>query len=171
MIGSVHIEVLLAATYAIFLFGAAKGLEWFGRYSHRRSGQFRLSGFTYHKHLDAWQCPTGHHLLRQLDHPHARRVRYRAPAHICNGCPYKANCTDSDDGREIELAAASWVESESGKFHRGLGFVLLVLASMILIAEYIRHHTGADAMILGANFSAIALFTLRHLRQGLTKPL
>jgi hypothetical protein len=165
----VHAEVILAAAYAIFLFVAAKGLEWFGRHSHRRSGQFRVAGFTYHKHLDAWQCPEGHHLQRLMDHPHARRVRYRAPAHICNGCPYKANCTDSDDGREIELSAISWVETEAGRFHRGLGFVLLVLAGLILLVEWIRFPSGVDAAVLSTNFAIVALSVVHHLRAGVTR--
>ena len=32
-------------------------------------------------------------------------MRYRAKAHICNGCPRKGACTDSDHGREIVAAA------------------------------------------------------------------
>ena len=67
MIGPLHIEIALAAGYAGFLIVVASGLEWFGRHSHRRSGQFRTAGFKYHGHLDVWECPCGHHL-----HPHYR---------------------------------------------------------------------------------------------------
>ncbi len=167
MIGNLHVEVVLAVAYVFFLFVAGKGLEWFGRHAHRRSGQFRTAGFTYHRHLDAWQCPTGHHLHRQMDHPEKKRVRYRAPAHICNGCPYKANCTDSDDGRELEFTTVSWIDSESGRFHRGLSLILLVLAGFILTVEMVRFPSGPDALLLGSCLSLVALATAGRFRRFL----
>lgn len=162
--GQVHIEVILAALYAVFLYGTGKGLEWFGRHSHRRSGQFRTAGFTYHRHLDAWQCPTGHHLHRVMDHPHRRRTRYRAPAHVCNGCPYRANCTDSTEGREIEVSHLSWIETESGRFHGGLSFVLLVLAAFLLTVEWWRFPSPGDRLLLGGNLAVVLLVANRRIR-------
>lgn len=159
-----HAEVALAAAYALFLFAAGKVLEWFGRHSHARSGQFRTAGFTYQRHLDAWRCPTGHHLQRQMDPPPARRVRYRAAAHVCNGCPYKANCTDSDEGRELEFTTLGWIESESGRFHRGLGCVLWVLAAFILLVEMVRFRSGTEAVVLRTEFALAAALIVRRLR-------
>ena len=62
-------------------------------------------GFTYDETHDHWECPEGQHLWpHEFDHER-RLVRYRAKAHICNGCPRKEACTDSDRGREIVTAA------------------------------------------------------------------
>ncbi len=150
MIGPLHIEVLLAAGYALFLLLVAAGLEWFGRHSHRRSGQFRTAGFKYHQHLDLWECPCGHHL-----HPHYRDpvrgvVRYRAPAHTCNACLKKPDCTDSDQGREIVHSTGSWLETQTGRFHRGMSLALLLLAALVLLAEIIRHHQRTELLLLAA---------------------
>jgi hypothetical protein len=150
MIGSLHIEMALAAGYAGFLIVVASGLEWFGRHSHRRSGQFRTAGFKYHGHLDVWECPCAHHL-----HPHYRDpvhevVRYRAPAHTCNACARKSDCTDSEHGREIIHSSKSWIETQAGKFYRVLSLTLLFLAALILIAEMFRYPTLADVLLPGS---------------------
>ena len=142
MIGNLHPEVLLAAGYALFLMLVALGLEWFGRHSHRRSGQFRTAGFKYHGHLDVWECPCGHHLHRHYHDPARGIVRYRAPAHTCNACAKKPDCTDSDQGREIAHSSLAWVASEAGRFHRGISLALLVLAAFILTVEMFRHETA-----------------------------
>ena len=94
-------EVLLAAGYAGLLVTGAFVLEWLSAHTHRRSLRYRTAGFTYDETQDHWECPEGEHLWpHEFDHER-RLVRYRAKAHICNGCPRKAACTDSDRGREI----------------------------------------------------------------------
>ncbi len=55
--------VFLAAGYALFLLAIAGGLELLARNSHNHSQRFRTAGFTYHKHLDVWECSPGQHLL------------------------------------------------------------------------------------------------------------
>ena len=76
-------------------------LEWLSAHTHRRALRFRTAGFAYDETHDHWVCPEGEHLWpHEFDHER-RLVRYRAKAHICNGCPRKAQCTDSDRGREI----------------------------------------------------------------------
>ena len=142
MIGSLHIEVALAAGYAGFLMVAAVRLEWFGRHSHRRSGQFRTAGFKYHGHLDVWECPCGHHLHPHYRDPVREVVRYRAPAHTCNACARKNNCPNAPSaaGRSSTLLNP-WIETQAGKFHRVLSLTLLFLAALILIAEMFRYPT------------------------------
>jgi len=133
-------EVLVVAGYAAFLVVAAAGLEALARHSHRRSEQFHVTGFQYRRELDLWECPTGHQLHRSDTDSERRIVRYRAPSHVCNTCPVKATCTDSDEGREIERHLDSWLTSEIRRFHRGVSLGLLLLAALILAAETIRHH-------------------------------
>ena len=161
MIGSLHIEVALAAGYAGFLMVVAAGLEWFGRHSHQRSGQFRTAGFKYHGHLDVWECPCGHHLHPHYRDPVREVVRYRAPAHTCNACARKNDCTDSERGREIIQSSESWIETQAGKFHRVLSLTLLFLAALILIAEMFRHPTLSEVLLPG---SVLALVLTRGLR-------
>ena len=160
MIGPLHIEVALAVGYAGFLMVLAAGLEWFGRHSHRRSGQFRTAGFKYHGHLDVWECPCGHHLHPHYRDPVREVVRYRAPAHTCNACARKNDCTDSEHGREIIHSSESWIETQAGKFHRVLSLTLLFLAALILIAEMFRYPTLPEVLLPG---SVLALVLTRGL--------
>jgi hypothetical protein len=150
MIGPMHIEVALAAGYAGFLIVVASGLEWFGRHSHRRSGQFRTAGFKYHGHLDVWECPRGYHLHPHYRDPVREIVRYRAPAHTCNACARKNDCTDSQHGREIIHSFESWIETHTGKFYRVLSLTLLFLAVLILIAELFRYPTLPEVLLPGS---------------------
>jgi hypothetical protein len=77
-------------------------------------------------------------------------VRYRAPAHTCNACARKSDCTDSDHGREIIHSFESWIETEAGKFYRVLSLTLLFLAALILIAEMFRYPTLPEVLLPGS---------------------
>jgi 4-amino-4-deoxy-L-arabinose transferase-like glycosyltransferase len=140
-------ETFLVAGYAGFLLGAAVLLEWLSAHTHRRSLRYRTAGFTYHEQHDHWECPEGQHLWpHEFDHEQ-RLVRYRAKAHICNGCPRKEACTDSDHGREIVRPLDPWPHSEAGRFHRGLSLMLVVLAVLVIIVGAVRDHSADDAAL------------------------
>ena len=160
MIGPLHVEVALGVGYAGFLLLVAAGLEWFGRHSHRRSGQFRTAGFKYHGQLDIWECPCGHHLHPHYRDPVREVVRYRAPAHTCNACARKNDCTDSGQGREIIHSSESWIETQAGKFHRVLSLTLLFLATLIVFAEIFRYPAFPEVLFPG---SVLALILTRGL--------
>jgi hypothetical protein len=144
-------EVLLALGYAGALVLGALVLEWLSAHTHRRSLRWRTAGFTFVAEHDHWVCPEGEHLWpHEFDHER-RLVRYRAKAHVCNGCPSKAACTDSADGREIVRPLDPWPHSEAGRFHRVIALLMLVLALLVLAAAGVRHHTPAEsAALLGA---------------------
>jgi hypothetical protein len=147
-------ELLLAAGYAGFLLVAAVLLEWLSAHTHRRSLRYRTAGFTYHEQHDHWECPEGQHLWpHEFDHER-RLVRYRAKAHICNGCPSKAACTDSDRGREVVRPLDPWPHSEAGRFHRGLSLMLVALALLVIAVTGIRHHEGAELALVAALLGA-----------------
>ena len=148
MIHGVHIEVILAGGYALLLVGVAAILEWLARHSHRRSEHYRNSGFVYKQKLDVWECPTGHHLTREQTDFERKIALYRAPAHKCNACHCKKDCTDSGDGRVLESRLDSWLQSELRRFHRGVSLTLLALAVLILAAEMMRITTCANGFCL-----------------------
>ena len=84
-------------------------------------------------------------------------MRYRAKAHVCNGCPRKGACTDSDHGREIVRPLDPWPHSEAGRFHRVIALLMVVLALLIVAVEAARHHAAPDLALLGAVLAAGAL--------------
>ena len=147
-------EVVLVSGYAAFLLAAALVIEWLSAHTHRRSLRYRTAGFSYNEQHDHWLCPEGQHLWpHEFDHER-RLVRYRAKAHICNGCPLKEACTDSELGREIVRPLDPWPHSEAGRFHRGLSLMLVVLAALVVIVGAVRNHGSGDAALL------LALLTL-----------
>lgn len=151
---SIHPEVFLAAGYAVFLLGVSIGLDLLARHSHNRSEHYRTAGFTYHPTHDAWICPEDQSLLRsEIDHKR-RLIRYRGRSQICNHCPAKTDCTDSDEGREVVRAMDSWPHSEAGRFHRGISLSMTCITALILAAELVRNHAPAEALILGAALAA-----------------
>jgi hypothetical protein len=158
VIWGVHAEVLIAGGYSLFLAGAALVLELLARHSHRRTMSIELAGFQYHHEHDAWECPTGQHLMRIETNHQWGVARYRAPAHICNCCGIKKNCTDSDEGRLIERPLESWIDSEIRRFHRGVSMALLVLAAVILAAEIFLVHRGTDRLLLAGVLAPIGAF-------------
>jgi hypothetical protein len=144
------LEVLFAGGYAAFLLVAAATIEWLSAHTHRRSLRYRTAGFTYDEQHDHWQCPEGQQLWpAEFDHER-RLVRYRAKAHICNGCPRKDACTDSDHGREIVQPLDAWPHSEAGRFHRGVSLLLAVLAVLVLVVGAVRNHAPSEVAALAA---------------------
>ena len=162
MIHGINIEVILAGGYALLLVGVAVILEFVARHAHHRSEHFRNSGFTYKKQLDVWQCPTGHHLTREQTDFERKIAQYRAPAHKCNVCHCKKDCTDSDDGRVLESRLDAWLQSELNRFHRGISLALLLLAVLILAAEMFEYRAARDWMVLVVLLLPIVLTGSRY---------
>ena len=142
------VEVLLGAGYAIFLVLVAAALELLARHSHQRTQGVHTVGFSYRADLDIWKCPNGKHLYRVEVIRESTVVRYRGLAHQCNSCPIKDRCTDSDDGRVIEVQHGSWLQSELRNFHRGLSLTLLLLADLILVVTILRQNNTRDRLLL-----------------------
>jgi hypothetical protein len=142
----IPVEALLAGGYAVFLAVAATVLELVARHAHRRSQALPTTGFTYHRKLDVWICPTGQYLHRTHNHDEPTVLRYRADARRCNECPVKHRCTNSDDGRVVEHYPDSWLHSGLRQFHRGLSLTLLALAFLVLVLEVFRQ-SGLRAQI------------------------
>jgi len=156
------VEVFLAAGYAAFLLCLAVGLDLLARHSHARSMRYRNAGFTYHPAHDAWICPEDQILTRTETDHELRLVRYRARPQICNHCPAKSECTDSEHGREVARPMDPWPHSEAGRFHRGISLCVALIAGLILAAETLRHHDPPELAVLGVALVVVAL-TLRHL--------
>jgi len=163
-------ETVAATAYAAFLVVCALGLDALGRHTHERSGRFRTQGFSYDAGLDLWVCPEGEQLRAfAIDHRH-RVARYRARPMICNACPAKDGCTDSEEGREIVRPMDPWPHSEAGRFHRGISVVLLGLASVIALAGIFLNPSLPDLILLGAMLTVSVLVGLRMSRAFAAMP-
>ena len=160
-----HPEALMAIGYSLFLACVAAILEILARHTHHRAEQYRVMGFKYHQHLDVWECPTGQHLHRSDRNQERRVARYRAHAHVCNGCCIKHQCTDSNEGREIVRTSFSWLETEVGRFHRGISIALLLLAQFILGIELLRFPALTDRWVLGTVLAPLTLCWLKLIRR------
>ena len=158
---SVHTEVLLAAGYALFLAVVAICLERLGRHTHQRSRQYQTAGFSYHQHLNVWECPAGQYLKLWAFDSQRRIAQYRAEAKSCNSCALKKHCTDSDDGRKLEHHPDSWLQSEIRRFHRGISLALLFLAGLILALEITLQTTATDLAVLLITIVPVALVATR----------
>jgi hypothetical protein len=160
-------EALMAVGYGLLLAAGAGALEWLSAHTHRRSLRYRTAGFRYEEQHDHWVCPEGQHLWPHEFDQERRLLRYRAKAHICNGCPSKDGCTDSDEGREIVRPLDPWPHSEAGRFHRGVSLMLVLLAAFVLMVGLARNHEPAEAAVLAAALvlcAAVGRWLLRDFR-------
>ena len=67
-----------------------------------RSHQFYpLERFRYDPERDLFVCPQGQELHLQARIESQQHFRYRAEPAICNGCPVKHECTQSQSGRTV----------------------------------------------------------------------
>jgi hypothetical protein len=151
----------MAVGYAAFLLGLALSLDFVAHRSHVRSERYRTAGFSYYHTHDAWVCPEDQVLQRSETDHERRLVRYRGRPQICNHCPAKSDCTDSDDGREVVRAMDPWPHSEAGRFHRGISLAVVLIAAPILAVEALRNHAPLELAVLGAAFLVVALTAWR----------
>lgn len=159
---SIHIEVLLASGYALFLVGVAACLEKLGRHTHQRSRQYQTAGFTYHLHINMWECPAGQYLKLWAFDSQRQVAQYRAEAKSCNSCALKRNCTDSEDGRTLDHHPLdSWLQSEVRRFHRGISLALVFLAGLILLVEMTLQTATADLAVLLCVMVPVAIMAAR----------
>jgi hypothetical protein len=168
-VSGIATESLLAAGYGLFLALAALVLDALARHSHRRSELYRTAGFTYHKQADAWDCPEGERLHRVGTDLEARLARYRARAPVCNACPRKNDCTDSDRGREVSRALDPWPHSEAGHFHRGIAVAMVGFGMLVICAGVALHHDASDLAVLVSALllsSALGLYLLADFRSA-----
>jgi hypothetical protein len=166
---SVAVESLLAAGYALFLCLVALGLDTLAKHSHRRSELYQTAGFSFHEHLDAWECPEGEKLHRIETDMQMRVARYRARAQVCNSCPRKADCTDSDEGRQVTRTLDPWPHSEAGRFHRVIAIAIVSFGLLVLGAGAALHHGAGDLAVLGGALlvsAAVGLYLLADLRRA-----
>jgi len=76
---------------------------------------FGPAKFTYDAAHDRYVCPQGQSLLPFHTEYKTEKVEYRADAATCNACPLKAQCTPSDQGRQVHRSFhASYLERVKG---------------------------------------------------------
>ncbi len=168
---AVATESLLAAGYGVFLALVALAIDALARHSHRRSELYRTGGFTYQAHLDAWECPEGERLHRIETDLQRRLARYGARAHVCNACPRKPDCTDSDTGREVTRMLDPWPHSEAGRFHRVIALAIVGFGLLVIGAGAALNHRAGDLAVLGAALlvsTIVGLYLLADLRSAPT---
>jgi hypothetical protein len=162
-------ESLLAAGYGLFLAFVALGIDALARHSHHRSELYRTAGFIYHHQTDSWECPEGERLHRVETDGRHRLARYRAAAHVCNSCPRKGDCTDSDTGREVTRAIDPWPHSEAGRFHRTIAIAIVCFGILVIGAGAGLNHAAGDLAVLGAALlisTLVGLYLLADLRRA-----
>lgn len=76
---------------------------------------FGPSKFTYDAAQAVYVCPQGQLLRPFRTEQKAEKVEYRAEATTCNACPLKAQCTSSEQGRQLHRSFhASYLERVKG---------------------------------------------------------
>ncbi|HEY8717821.1 hypothetical protein [Pengzhenrongella sp.] len=153
-------EVLIVGVYALVLLGVSGALDLAAQHAQKRAETFRTAGFQYHPQHDAWSCSQDEMLWPMEYDEDLRLVRYRAKASVCNGCPVKQNCTDSETGREVTRPIAPWPHSEAGRFHRGLSLSLVVIAGVMILLTVARNLEPWSA-VLAVPLALVVLLGLR----------
>ena len=157
----VSMEFMLMLGYAVLLGVIALLLEFAARHAHRRSLSISTTGFTYHADKDMWRCPEFQHLFPVFVDHAKESVIYRAPASACNACRCKSDCTDSNNGREIERKTTGDLQYGMQRFHRAMSVTLLVLASLILVVELFRDNAVYPRLVLASVLVVFCMLVLR----------
>jgi hypothetical protein len=132
------LELWLFLGYVSVLWLGAWMLEAMARVHFHRALRHAHEGFAYDPGLDRYECPQGELLTLQTYDDRNKLAIYKAPASSCNGCVLKTFCTPHDEGRHVYRSLAEFVETDTGRFHRWLSFLLLALAAAFAASGVIR---------------------------------
>jgi hypothetical protein len=132
------LELWLFLGYVSALWLGAWLLEAMARVHFHRALRHAHEGFAYDPGLDRYECPQGELLTLQTYDDRNKLAIYKAPASSCSGCVLKAFCTPHDEGRHVYRSLAEFVETDTGRFHRWLSFLLLALAAAFAASGVIR---------------------------------
>jgi hypothetical protein len=125
---ALDLELLLLLAYLFVLWVAGWVLELLARAHFNRAQKYAHAGFAYDVRLDRFECSEGELLTLHGYDERKKLAVYKAPAASCNACVKKALCTPHDEGRHIYRSSAAFHETDVGRFHRGLSFVILTVA-------------------------------------------
>lgn len=170
----IEITAWLASGYGVLLLLVAYGIDQFARRAQTTMEGQRAGGFVYHENHDAWLCPEDQWLYPRSFDPDNRVMRYRGLPLVCNSCPVKDTCTQSDDGREMKRHVDPWPASESARFHRGIACSVTVLAVTwpAVSALVVEHWAGQVLLLVTALLIALASLPLwSHLRRTPADPM
>ncbi|GAA4894103.1 hypothetical protein GCM10025789_09110 [Tessaracoccus lubricantis] len=158
----IELSAWLGAAYGVVLLLVSYGIDHMARRAQTKVETHRNGGFTYHKSHDAWLCPEDQWLFPRSFDPDNRVMRYRGVPLVCNSCPVKDNCTESDDGREMSRAVDPWPASESARFHRGIACSITVLAFLwpALTTLVVEHWTSQVLTMVTASLIALGSIPL-----------
>lgn len=143
-----EITTWFAMAYGVVLLIVAHGIDRLAKRTHLAFDSQRTGGFVYHEDHDAWLCPQDQWLHPKSFDPENRVVRYRGLPIVCNACPVKDSCTESDDGREVKRPVDTWPASESARFHRGIACAVAVLATLWPAAAAVAASDWVDQLVL-----------------------
>lgn len=83
---------------------------------------FGASRFRYDADRGRYLCPQGEELRRSRIEYTAEKIEYRAKPEACNACPLKAQCTPSEQGRQLHRSFhAAYLERVRG-YHQTRAF-------------------------------------------------
>jgi len=136
--------------------------NWF-----RRSGRFTRGNNIFRTRLrtgsktilDSSRCFAASH----NGHFERKITHYRAPAHKCNACHCKKQCTDFQNGRLLEHRPDSWLQSGLSRFHGAISLASMPLAVIVLVVELLRYRQWNDWVALLILLLPITFAGSRHL--------
>ena len=71
------------------------------RFGHPHTGIWGAEHFQWLADEDVYVCPAGERLRRAGRMEATHRIRYQAPAGVCEGCPFRAQCAPSGRSRSL----------------------------------------------------------------------
>ena len=152
------IELWIVLSYVAVVLAGARIVEAVARAHFNRALRYGQHGFEYVKAHDVYRCPQGEYLSLHSVQQDGRFAVYQAPPASCRGCPSKARCAPSDEGRLIFRSLAAWAETNVGLFHRRISVVMFAAAVVICLAGLWRWAGQAGSgWLAGALLAAVVL--------------
>lgn len=153
-------ELAVILIYSVSLAVGARLLHRLGRYHFHRAQRYGDAGFKYDRENDHYRC-RGNEVLPRHDHDPRRRLAvYKAPAHACNRCAHKNECTPHDHGRRVYRSLAEWAETDQARFHQWISVLMCAAGVVVPLGAMLRWNSPPDLAWL-ALVAAGNLFTLR----------
>jgi len=127
----VDLELWIVLVYVATVVMGARVIEVLARLHLTRARRIAENGFEYLAEDDHYRCAGEERLARSSYDPARRLAIYHALPEQCHGCRFKDACAPHGNGRRIYRSLATWAESDVGRFHQRIAFLMFAAGGLL----------------------------------------
>ena len=129
----VDLELWIVLVYVTVVVIGARVIEALARLHLARAHRNAEIGVEYLEEDDHYRCAGDERLILHSLEPGRRLAVYHALPEQCQGCRFETACAPHGTGRRVYRSLATWAETDVGRFHQSISFLMFAVGSLLAV--------------------------------------